>query len=574
MVIGINRPFTLIISLIWLGFFSQLQAQEPQGRVSEEEINTQKVFIDASREKILQNYENAAYLFKEVLKRDKDNHAAAYELARIYDVLDKDEKALQSISMAVTIEPNPWYRMFQADIYEKLNKNKEAAKIYEDLVKEEGDKNYYYLKWAYYLVRAQNIKQAIKVYDQLEKEVGIVQDVILKKYRLHLGNGDMKKAEAELVKLTKAYPFEISGFHELAKFYLQSGNENKAEATYKKILEIDPNDGAAAIALADKKVGESGKTSLVKTLHPVFSNPDIDIDLKIKELIPFIQKVADSGDPELAAQGKQLCEILIEVHPKSAKPYAAYADLLYYTGDQQKALEQYQAAVKRNDRVYSVWDQILQIQFEQGKYKALVKSSNQVIDLFPNQARAYYFNGLALHHQEKFAEAVSSLQQAAMMSRKKPLVWRNTQRQLGITYFALKNFPRSDKAFEAVLKMNPKDWEIMSDYGYALASRNESIDKAQELLEKSAKLRPNQLRTELNLAFVFYQQEDFKSAKTWVEKALKHGGTENPEVLERYGDVLFKLNKTDEAIQYWQKALDLGSPSPILERKIKEKKVF
>jgi len=57
-----------------------------QKQITEEEINTQKIFIDASKEKILGNFENAVYLFKEVIKRDKVNDAAFYELARIYNV--------------------------------------------------------------------------------------------------------------------------------------------------------------------------------------------------------------------------------------------------------------------------------------------------------------------------------------------------------------------------------------------------------------------------------------------------------------------------------------------------------
>ena len=69
-----------------LPLFGQIQ-------ISEEEVNTQKIFIDANKEKILGNYENAVYLFKEVIKRDEKNDAALYELARIYSVQEKNEKS-------------------------------------------------------------------------------------------------------------------------------------------------------------------------------------------------------------------------------------------------------------------------------------------------------------------------------------------------------------------------------------------------------------------------------------------------------------------------------------------------
>ena len=116
-----------------------------QKQISEEEVNTQKIFIDANKEKILGNYENAVYLFKEVLKRDNKNHAALYELARIYDVQKKNDKALHSIKEALSITPeNVWYEMFLADIHDKMGKPKEAAKVYEKLVEQDSENTYYF----------------------------------------------------------------------------------------------------------------------------------------------------------------------------------------------------------------------------------------------------------------------------------------------------------------------------------------------------------------------------------------------------------------------------------------------
>ena len=51
--------------------------------------------------------------------------------------------------------------------------------------------------------------------------------------------------------------------------------------------------------------------------------------------------------------------------------------------------------------------------------------------------------------------------------------------------------------------------------------------------------------------------------------------TEEPsaELFEHYGDILFMLGEVDEAVEYWQKALDAGSESAeLLQEKIKEKK--
>ena len=57
-------------------------------------------------------------------------------------------------------------------------------------------------------------------------------------------------------------------------------------------------------------------------------------------------------------------------------------------------------------------------------------------------------------------------------------------------------------------------------------------------------------------------------------KALSNGGIELPLILDHYGDILFQLKETEEAVKYWQKALDKGSDSPLLEKKIADRTIY
>ncbi|MEO1624958.1 MAG: tetratricopeptide repeat protein, partial [Bacteroidota bacterium] len=342
--IGIRYKLLLILGLFALQPISAQQSN----RTTEEEVNTQKVFIDANKEKILGNFENAVYLYKEVLKRDKGNHAAAYELARVYDVLGNDGKALSSIKLAIDLDKaNPWYQMFQADVYDKQKKYKDAAKIYEKLADQDPNNEYYYSKWAFYLVKAKDAGKAVKVYDKLEQRIGLTESIIHKKQSLYVGMGNIKKAIGELEKLIEAYPSRLDYRHDLAEFYQRMGESKKAKAVYQTIIELDPNDGKAAIALAGEPSKASSEVTFLQSLQPIFRKPDVDIDLKIKQLIPFIQKVANSGDKELATAGLELTEILSNVHPNEAKSYSAHADLLYYSGQTDEALVQYKKAIER-----------------------------------------------------------------------------------------------------------------------------------------------------------------------------------------------------------------------------------
>ena len=546
-----------------------------QVQISEEEVNTQKIFIDASKEKILGNYENAVYLFKEVLKRDQKNHAALYELARIYDVQEKTDKALHSIKEALSIDSeNVWYEMFLADIHDKMGKPKEAAKVYEKLVSQDGENTYYYEKWAFYLVKAGDATKAIKVYDKLEDKFGINEELSSKKYRLYLGLGNQKKAAEELELLVKSAPSNTDHKHMLASFYIQVGNQEKAEEIYKEILEIDPDDAYASIALAEKLKAGGDDISYLNTLKPVFEQPDVSIDVKIKELIPYIHKLANSGDEILGKKIIELAEILQKVHPSEAKSFSASGDILYYAGDNQAALQKYQKALELNKSVFTVWEQVMYINLELGNFEELLKTSEEAMDYFPNQAKAYYFNGVANGQLKNHKEAINSLQQALLMSRKNPVLRLDIYNHMAIEYHQLEKYDKSELAFEEALKINPKAHSILNRYSYYLALRGVDLAKAKEMCAKANELNPSNPYYQDTYGWILYKIKEYSAAKEWVGKAIANGGDEMPMILEHYGDILFQLNDVENAIINWQKALDKGSKSKMLEKKIADKQLY
>ena len=561
----------MALLLLILAFPFEIEAQ----RVSEEELNNQKVFIEASREKILGNYENAIVLYKEVLKTDKKNHAAAYELARLYDILDKNDKALSSIKMAIALDKtNEWYRSFLADVYQKGKKDGEAAKVFEELVEDYSNNEYYYYKWAYYLVRSQKAAKAINVYDQIEKRFGVSEDVISKKHNLYLGLGKQSKATDELLKLTKAFPYNVEYKHMLAGHYNRIGEEEKGKKVYREILQLDPQDASANMALLNSRKGGNNDIAYLTSLQPIFKNEAMDIDLKIKEMIPFIKKVAATNDKELADAAIELTQILEEVHPEEAKTFSVYGDLLNHTGRPQQALEKYMKTLKLDNTVFTVWEQVMYLNYELKDFDALLKNSDEALDLFPNKVKAYYLNGIANNEKGNYDDAVNVFEQALMMSTENPKIQFDIYGRLGEVYHNLKKYDKSKKSFEKGLKINPRAYTLLDSYSYHLALRGDNLDKAKEMSALANELQPNEPTIQDTYGWILYKMKEYKAAKEWLEKALQNGGDEMPTILEHFGDILYHMDEKEEALLYWQKALDKGSASELLEKKIADKKLY
>jgi predicted negative regulator of RcsB-dependent stress response len=85
-------------------------------------------------------------------------------------------------------------------------------------------------------------------------------------------------------------------------------------------------------------------------------------------------------------------------------------------------------------------------------------------------------------------------------------------------------------------------------------------------------LQPNTASFEDTYAWILFKQKKYADAKIWIEKAILHDKTNSAVQTEHYGDIMFYLGDTDAAVASWKKAKANGEQSPVLERKINERK--
>jgi predicted negative regulator of RcsB-dependent stress response len=120
-----------------------------------------------------------------------------------------------------------------------------------------------------------------------------------------------------------------------------------------------------------------------------------------------------------------------------------------------------------------------------------------------------------------------------------------------------------------VLSINPDNALVLNNYAYYLALRKDKLDKAEKMIKKALDISPNSPNFIDTYAWVLYQQKKYKEAESVLRTIIdkKVSGI----VLEHYGDILFKLNKIDQALEYWNKAKEAGNNSDKLQKKIDTK---
>jgi predicted negative regulator of RcsB-dependent stress response len=58
------------------------------------------------------------------------------------------------------------------------------------------------------------------------------------------------------------------------------------------------------------------------------------------------------------------------------------------------------------------------------------------------------------------------------------------------------------------------------------------------------------------------------------ESAISGMTMPSGDVLEHKGDILYKLDRKEEAISYWNRAKEAGQASDFIDKKIKNKKLY
>jgi Tfp pilus assembly protein PilF len=194
--------------------------------------------------------------------------------------------------------------------------------------------------------------------------------------------------------------------------------------------------------------------------------------------------------------------------------------------------------------------------------------------MFPDEAGAWYFHGMALFFTGHMQECIVSLRQALKLQVQGKTLKGRIYATLGDAYHNLGEYASSDSCLQAALALNPSDDLTLNNYSYYLAERDENLDLALSMIQRAVALKPDNISYEDTYGWVLYRMGKYGAAKTWMEKVLSHPEAENhPGYLEHYGDVLYRNHEVDAAVKYWRMAREKGGDSALLEWKIDRRRL-
>ncbi|HEY0245115.1 MAG TPA: tetratricopeptide repeat protein, partial [Mucilaginibacter sp.] len=530
----------------------------------------QEMFYAAISKKTIEENKDASDLFNRILVIDPSNDASMYELAKLDKLQNNYAGAKTLLEKAVTIKPdNEWYWLALADVYERTSDLAKLSGIFAQLKRINPEKTDYYFDSANANFLQGKYDEALKDYDQIERIKGPSDELVIDRQKIYLKQGKVDQAAAGLEERIAADPSQLRYYLLLAEIYNSNGSNDKAMNALERAKKIAPNNGQIHLALADIYRDKKNNDACFNELKLAFALPDVDVDQKVRIITGYFPKFPD---PNAKASALELSKILAATSSTDSRANALYADMLFQNEKFAEAKAAYSKSVEQNNQIYDVREQLVRVELSMNDFDSVVKDGEDALSFFPNQAWMNYFVGIAWLQKKDYNKALGYIKTAASLESADRQLMSMVYSALGDDYHELKNVKGSDEAYDKALSYNPDNVYTLNNYAYYLAVRGEQLDKAAQMARRANDLQAHTASFEDTYAWILFKQKNYAEAKIWMQKALADTKDKSAVQTEHYGDIVFFLGDVDGAVSNWKKAKEYGGTSPVLDRKINEKK--
>jgi tetratricopeptide (TPR) repeat protein len=545
-------------------------AARPPLSARERELS-ESLYTDGVKYVILEDYPKALERLLKAYTLEPENAAVNYKLAEANLLSGNLRDATGYAEAAVKLDAkNPYYYLLLAQAQASQKQYEAATATYASLVKEVPNSGSYLFQLADLYLAQNKLPEALATLEKAQAQFGSIDEIAFKKQQIYLRQNNLPLALKEGENLIAANPTEPRFVLAQAEMYAANNRLPDAIRVAEQALRLDPANPQARLILADVYRQQNQPTEVEKQLRLAFDSPALEIDQAVRILVGYVKQLPD---PKVAPLALDLAAATVRNHPREAKAYGVAGDVQMQAGRRKEARNTYLKALKYDKSKYQLWQQVVLLDAELSQTDSLLVHSDAALELFPNQAPLWFYNGVGHLLKKQTREAVQALEHGRRLAAGSAEQQSQFDSQLGDAYQELKDYPKSDAAYEAALAADPDNYGVLNNYSYFLSLRGEKLDRAKEMAGRTVAKFPDNDTYLDTYAWVLYKQKDYAGAKQNLEKALRT--TKDASILEHYGDVLWQLGEHSGAVAAWQRARKAGpGTSPLLDRKIKEQKLY
>ena len=483
--------------------------------------------------KIYRNFlENGKITTKECLTLgksclgEKDTHLCEIAVSLCYRSGLKRE-ALIVAQDAVQEIPNSsklWFLLGKMLLLNNRSKDAEQA-LSKAIQIDPQTKGAYEILIRLYILQGKN-KKALRLIKEMEKHFPNSPEVPFLKGKVFYSTGNYTEAMKLLNKALELQPDNTEAVKLLADIYFKEGMYQKASSLYEKLISRGIMGEKIIKRLIDSYIGSSQYKKAIHILERLYrihrnhqvANVLAILYLKAKELesarkLCKEEKEASACVALSCIDGRKFLNLKTD--------YSTYVEagrILYELGNFRCALKMFQLASFLRPKNAIIYSYMAQVQSKLGNVDAALKDIDTAIVLDPENDSYHFQKGVILERNGRIKEAISALEKA--------------------------------------IKLNPESATYLNYLGYLLIVRDINVDRGIELVKKALEIAPDNPAYLDSLAWGLFKKGKYQKALKVQQKVIEKNRN-SAVILFHYAEILYKLNRKQEAIKYYKKCRDL-----------------
>ncbi|MPZ17128.1 MAG: tetratricopeptide repeat protein [Luteitalea sp.] len=492
---------------------------------------------------------------------------ATLTLGRLYLETDDHDKAIALLTKLLDREATvSEAALLLAQAHEQAGDPKRAMGALDSVVP--GDPQYFGAQVAKgeLLERRGDWAGAAAAYGRALEHNPAATDVRLRQAAVLLGAKRPADARTLLEEAAKEKPANSRVLYLLSEAQRESGDLAAAEATARQLVEAAPKDARGAYALAqvfeERREYQAVIDALAPFADPAPTAPQPPAEIRTDLLLRLAFAKQQTGGVDEAIDLFERAK----ARGPSTPLFDAFIAQAYLLDEQyDRALTATRAARKRwpeDPRLVRLEARALQ---GTGEVEPAVALLEQQARREPDDVSHVVALGAMLAQSQQFDRAVAVVSDArTRFPRDATLGY-----QLGAIYHEARRYDEAERAFRAVLEIDPRHAPTLNDLGYMFADRGVRLNEAVKLLQQAVKLDPYNGSYLDSLGWAYFKQRRLDLARDHLQKAATQL-TNNSVVQDHLGDLLFALNDREAAIEAWERALT-GDGESVVPSDIKDK---
>ena len=521
-----------------------------------------KVFTDATKNGLFGNYKTAVALYNACIQEFPEKSAPYFQLSSIYLRAQRiDEAKYFALKAYERDTTNIWYALNVANIYQYQSKLDSAIFYYEKALSLDSSVELQY-NLAMLLTQSKKYDEALELVQEIEEESQGSKELIMMKHNIFHEMKMYDSAVYELELATKYFPDDPNSYGMLAEYLVEIKRYDYAQKVYKELLATDPENGLVLLSYAEFFAKNLDLDSAAIFYSRAFCCSDLPYDQKINVGVNFIVQ-EDFIKAHLNWTLK-----LLDTIPRSDidfRLYAAYADIFIGQKMYERAKPYLDSALLLEKQNYVMWEQALLVNNFLNEDSEVVRIATECLTYFPDKPNIYFIRALGESSLMNYQRVFTDLDSLEAKSPKDDLLIQGLNLRAE-TFRALKEYGQSDSCYEEILKLEPENLMIRNNYAYYLSLRSEKLEKAKELSELTIIREPQNATYLDTYAWILFELGEYTKAKKYIESAIRNGAYSNPEVLDHYGEIMLKLGNCNDAIEAWEKIIEIDSAYAIQDK--------